>query len=197
MEDKILEKENKLIQFLENNKKKILFIAIVIVTIIIVFFTNTKIQKNNNLQISEEFNKAKVLLDQKNLEESKNLLIKIINKKNKFYSPLSLNIIIEKNLVKNKNDIKNYYNTILSIKSLENENKNLLRYKKGLYLIKIGDDQDALDLLNQIANSESFWKNSSLRILRAYYMNKGKKNKVSEYDNLLKKKIVNINEKNN
>tara|TARA_Y100000389_G_C17295356_1_gene430212 strand:- start:6 stop:572 length:567 start_codon:yes stop_codon:yes gene_type:complete len=188
MEDKILEKENKLIQFLENNKKKILFIAIVIVTIIIVFFTNTKIQKNNNLQISEEFNKAKVLLDQKNLEESKNLLIKIINKKNKFYSPLSLNIIIEKNLVKNKNDIKNYYNTILSIKSLENENKNLLRYKKGLYLIKIGDDQDALDLLNQIANSESFWKNSSLRILRAYYMNKGKKNKVSEYDNLLKKK---------
>jgi predicted negative regulator of RcsB-dependent stress response len=186
MEDKALEKENRFINFLENNKKKILFLAIMLVAIIIVFFMYSKIQEKKNLQISQEFNKAKILLTKKNLDESKNLLIKIINKKNKFYSPLSLNIIIENNLVKNSNDIKNYYNTVIDIRSLEKENINLIKYKQGLYLIKIGDDQLALDLLEQIVNSDSFWKNSSLRILRAYYVNKGEKNKVTQYDNLLK-----------
>ena len=58
--------------------------------------------KNKKIEISEEFIKAKILLTNNKNAEAAIYFKNIIDKKDKTYSPLSLFIIIDKNLESNR-----------------------------------------------------------------------------------------------
>ena len=68
-------------------------------------------------------------------DEAKKIYEEIILSKNEFYSILALNKLIEENLINDKKKILNYFKMIE--KSLiTNDYKELIIFKKALYLIK-------------------------------------------------------------
>ena len=58
--------------------------------------------------------------------------------KNKFYSILALNTILEKNLVEKEEKILGYFKTLESINFSE-DTKDIINFKKALFLIKMSD----------------------------------------------------------
>ena len=92
-------------EFVKENKVIIISFLTLLVLGLLVFIGFNEYTKKKNLLVSENFNKAKILIDRNNNEEALKILEKIVYKNNKFYSPLSLNIILEKKLIKDKNYI--------------------------------------------------------------------------------------------
>ena len=96
--------------------------------------------------------------------ESKRLLEEIILSKNKFYSVLSLNVILEKNLEDEKIKILDYFKIIENLK-LSKEQKDLILLKKSLYLIEIGESQKSERLLKSLIDNNSNFKKLAQEIL--------------------------------
>ncbi|MDC1130306.1 hypothetical protein OAS59_00190 [Pelagibacteraceae bacterium] len=138
------------------NKKKILIYSIIFIfflAFIIGIFYSENVKKKNDL-IAEKYIKAGLHLTSNNKEKSKNLYEEIILSKNKFYSILALNNILENNLILNKNTILNYFQ-IVEKNNNSKEYKDLIILKKALYLIKIGNTQKGNLLLKNLIDNES------------------------------------------
>ena len=166
-------------------KKTIIILSFILVLIggIFLWFENT--QKNKRLKVSENFIEAKILLAQEENLKSLDYLKSIILQKDKVYSPLSLFLIIDNNLEKNKEVIIQYFDELLSINALEDEDINLLRLKKAIYISNSSKEQSMLDLLNPIINSNSVWKFQSLKFLGDYYFSLKQFKKAEQYYRIL------------
>ena len=117
-----------------------------------VFFKERNIYKNNLL--AEKYIKAGIFLTSNDKKQAIDLYVEIIQSKNNFYSILSLNNILEKNLITEKNKILNYFDIIEKI-DLSEETKDLVLFKKALYLIKISDTEAGNKILNDLINKNS------------------------------------------
>ena len=166
-------------------KKTIIILSFILFLIggIFLWFENT--QKNKRLKVSENFIEAKILLAQEENLKSLDYLKSIILQKDKVYSPLSLFLIIDNNLEKNKEVIIQYFDELLSINALEDEDINLLRLKKAIYISNSSKEQNMLDLLNPIINSNSVWKFQSLKFLGDYYFSLKQFKKAEQYYRIL------------
>ena len=162
--DKNLEFTNKLKLFFIKQKIKIILIFFTFVLISIIFLAMKIFQERENISISEKFIKANIYLSSENKDKSKELYEEIIKSKNKFYSILALNTILEKELENNEDVIINYFD-ILQDLSIPSEQKDLLIFKKALYLIKISKTEEGEGLLRKLSNSDSYLKNISDQIL--------------------------------
>ena len=162
--DKNLEFTNKLKLFFIKQKIKIILIFFAFIVISIIFLWMKIIQEKENISISEKFIKANIYLSSENKDKSKELYEEIIKSKNKFYSILALNTILEKELENNEDVIINYFD-ILQDLSIPPEQKDLLIFKKALYLIQISKTEEGETLLRRLSNSNSYLKNISDQIL--------------------------------
>ena len=165
MENKI--KENFNIEYLigiyKNNIKLILGILFLVSFILLGGIYYDYKQNVKHKKISEKYIEAGIILASKNREKSKNIYKEIILSKNKFYSILSLNNIIENNLEENNNEILKFFE-ILENLNLNKEEKNLIKLKKAIFLISISREQDGKKLLKEIVSDDSLWKESALEI---------------------------------
>ena len=193
MSDQIIQKDSRLKSYLLFLKKKphfiILIIFIPILLILIFMLNNLRIDKLN-LKISENFNQANIFISNNKNKEAKKILIDIINKKHKFYAPLALNTIIEKKLSTNKIELDKYFDKIILIKQKDKEINNLVRLKKGLFLLSDVNSSESsiLDTLNPVINNNSIWKNTAIKLLVNYYTYLGEDVKSKEYYDLLNNK---------
>ena len=64
-----------------------------------------------------------------------------------------------------KTIVSKYFDEVLSIKGLNQEDLNLLKLKKAIYISEDINEKELLDLLNPIINSESVWKIQSIKFL--------------------------------
>ena len=118
---------------------------------------------NKNLEnkvISEKYIKAGLFLSSKKIEESKKIYQEIILSKNKFYSPLALNTIIDNNLESNSDKVLKLFQTVEGIK-FNKEKKNLIKLKKALFLIKSSKQEEGNKLLSEIISDNSVWKETA------------------------------------
>ena len=153
IENKVNLKE-KVISFIKGNKIKLFILFLLIIVILISIFVLQIYKNKENKLISDKYIKAEIYLDSSKNELAKDIYEEIILSQNQFYSTLSLNKILEKNLESDKNKILNYFE--LLEKSVKNEeSKNLIIFKKALYLIKEGDLKSGNELLNKIISEES------------------------------------------
>ena len=163
LDNKIQLKE-KLISFYNKNKINffVFFCILLISATIIIYMQQDNIKKNN--LIAEKYVQAGFLLTSGNKENSKNLYEEIILSKNKFYSILALNTILEENLEDNKKKILDYFKILENIKNLE-ETHDLITLKKALYLIKISDIQAGNNLLKELIDKNSKIKSIAQEII--------------------------------
>ncbi len=171
------------LNFLKQNKNK--FIAIIVILILILFtiIGYSEIKKRNNNKVSTQFNKAKILIENNKNQEALLILEKIVFEKNNFYSPSSLNLIIEKQLIKDKKKIVSYYDEIISNGGLDTEIRNLFIFKKMTYLGDDVEENELLKNLNPLIKSNSVWKNTVSDYIKKYYHSKGEFNKAKEFEN--------------
>ena len=67
---------------------------------------------------------------------------------------LSLNTILDKNLVKDKSKILEYFEKVEKINK-SNENTDLIMFKKALYLMQIGNQEEGKKLLSVISSKKN------------------------------------------
>ena len=77
--------------------------------------------------------------------------------KNKFYSALSLNAILEKNLINDQNTIIDYFEILEKLKFSE-DNLDLITLKKALFLLKNSDKDKSHSLLKKLIDKNSNFK---------------------------------------
>lgn len=164
-----------------SNKKKLLLLAGVIFLSLIYFWWADNTKKKDRYKNSEDFISAKVFLSKNENEKSLEILKNIISTNDEVYSPLSLFLIIDRNLDENRENVLKYFDQIISINSLEKEDLNLLKLKKAIYISDSADENDLLEVLNPILNSNSVWKYKSLKLLGDYYFNKKEYIKAKQY----------------
>ena len=97
------------------------------------------------------------LSENKKESEVKKLLNEIILSGNKFYSVLALNRIIEKNLFENDEKILEYFN-ILENYDFNEEEMDLLIFKKALFLLKTSKNLEGNNLLEGLIKKDSKFK---------------------------------------
>ncbi len=169
--------------FFNKNKFKIISLICLIIISIIIFIITAEYKDRKNIEISEQYNKAKILIDNKGSKEGLKILEEIIFENNVFYSPSALNLIIDKNLISDKKKILSYYDQIISNSKLDQDIKDLFIFKK---IIFIGDDikeNELISALKPILNSDSLWKNSASDYIKKYYLSKGELKKAKQFDN--------------
>ncbi len=154
----------KLLNFLKKKKKIFYGIIFLILLLFVSVFLAEYLKNKKNEKISEKFIEAGVYLSLNDKTSSKKIYIEIIESKNKFYSLLSLNNIIDNNLIDDSNEILRLFDQLDKTK-MEKEQKNLVRFKKALYLIKISNPQDGKKILEEIISDESIWKDAASELL--------------------------------
>ena len=162
--DKKIELKDKIILFLKNNKRKLIIFLLIVFTIIFsVIFIKINEEKKNIL-MSEKYIQAGIYLTSNNKEKSKELFEEIILSKNSFYSILSLNVILEKELETDQNKILIYFDLIEKNIISKSQNE-LLTLKKALYLIKISKTFEGERLLKQLLENNSKYKTIAKEII--------------------------------
>ena len=155
---------DRIISYFKEKRRKIILVIIFILLSIFTIISFNIYKHNKNELISEKFVQAKLFLQNENKSEAKRILEEIIFSKNKFYSILALNTILEKNLIEDEIKIIKYFN-FLEKSNIEEEQRDLIIFKKALYLIKHSDKEKGYKILNEISNSDSSIKFLAKEIL--------------------------------
>ena len=153
----------KIENFLRKNKNILLIILTLIIFVLIGVGYLNYYQKSKNEKVSEKFVQAGIYLSLNQQEKSKEIYKEIITSKNKFYSLLALNSIIDNDLEQNNEEVLELFNIVENTK-IEKEQKNLVKLKKALYLINISKDNEGKKLLNEIISDNSIWKETASEI---------------------------------
>ena len=157
IENKKIEFKDKLSLFYNKNKIKVFLSLSAILLIFIFLIIGNEINDRKNKLISEKYILAGVNLNLNKKEISKNIYEEIILSKNKFYSILALNKILENKLIDEKKKILEYFDIIENL-NLNEDLKDLIQLKRSLYLIKNSDKEIGEELLNKLIE-----KNSNLK----------------------------------
>jgi hypothetical protein len=163
--DKKIEFKDKLNSYYSKNKLKIyIVIIIVIFSIISVNLFNINKEKKNEF-IAEKYIQAGLLLSSKNQEKSKKIYEEIILSENNFYSILSLNTILEENLITDKNKILEYFSIVEKL-TKSNDQLDLIFFKKALFLIEKKEITEGKAILKKIISQESKYKFLAEEVLK-------------------------------
>ena len=162
--DKKIEFKEKLTNFYSNNRFKIyLLLFSLFIGIIVSLSLKYYYEKKNNL-ISNKYTQAVLYLSNKDYENANQIFDEIILSKNKFYSILAINAILENDLIKDKKKILKYFDILEKIK-FSQENQDLIALKKALYLIKINDQKNGNLLLKKLIDKNSNIKSLAQEII--------------------------------
>ena len=162
--------------------KKILVISvssIIIIILLLVFYSEIKFK--NQIKLGNKYNEIVLSYEKTNNQKSEEELIDIIQKKDPTYSRLALHFIIDNEIVNDKIKVNELFDIIIEKTNIENEIKNLIIYKKALYNSDNINENDLINILNPILNSESVWKSHSLYLLAEYFLSKNEKQKSKEF----------------
>ena len=174
-------RNEKIKNFFVSNRKIIIISISLIILIIIAFFGFGEFKSKQKIKISNLYNS--IIVDHEDVNKDKTLksLIDIINKKDNTYSPLALYFILDNKLSNDKNQINDLFDIIINEVSLEKEIKNLIIYKKALYNADSISENELLNTLNPLINSESIWKSHALYLVAEYFYSKNEKQKSKEF----------------
>ena len=176
---------DKTTSFVKNNIKIIIILLLIIFIFISIFLFYLNLEKKNKIKIAEDYTQASILIKQKKINESRLILEDIIKEDHQFYSPMALYLLIDNNIVSEKIKVINLFDKILSNNSIDQENLNLIKIKKAIFLINSDNEKLIIKTLNPIINSNSIWKDTAINLISDYFLSKNQKIKADEYLQML------------
>ena len=176
-------RNEKIKDFFIKNKKLLISFLVIILVLLMGYFAFAEYQDKKKIKISDQYNKTVFEYSSINKENTKSILIDLINKKDSTYSPLALYFIIDNALIIEQSTVNKLFDVIIEDVALEKEVKNLIIYKKALYNADNSDENELLEILKPILNSESVWKVHGLYFMAEYFYSKNEKQKAKEFFN--------------
>ena len=174
-------RNEKIKNFLLNNKRKIIIFLSLIIIILLCYFGLNELKKKQKLEISNLYNSTIIDYSKNQKKDALKNLISVINKKDATYSPLSLYFIIDNDLLNENDKINELFNILIDETSLEKEIKNLIIYKKALFNADYISENELLKILKPVINSKSVWKAHSLYLVAEYFYSKNEMKKSKEF----------------
>ena len=157
--NKDTEIKDKINSFLKKNKFKLFSLILISLICLATYFILEENKKRKNIFLSERYIKAGLLLTEGKNEDAKNLFEEIIYSKNKFYSLLALNNILENKLISNDEQIIKYFSELENLNYPE-DMRDLIFLKKALFLSKEDKTEESKKILEKLQE-----KNSKLDII--------------------------------
>ena len=185
-------RNQKIKNFFSTNKKKIIISVFLLILLVIIYFLFLEIKERNKIKLAEKYNKIKIEHTKNNKKDTKNKLIEVIYENDTTYSPLALYFLIDNEILSENNEINKLFDQVINKTKLDKEIKNLIIYKKALFNSDFVSENELLNILNPIINSESIWKSHALHLLAEYFYSKNQKEKSKEFFN----KIVGMKNSN-
>ena len=167
--------------FFITNKKKITFLLVSIILLALCYFAFDTINKKNKVKLSDNYNSLLTNYISGNKANIEKEMVKIIETKDKTYSPLALYFLLDNDLIDSKDKINNFFDILINETNLDNEITNLIIYKKALYNSDFETENNLIKILNPILNSDSIWKSEALYLLAEYFFSKNEKQKSKEF----------------
>jgi len=194
-EDIAIINQNTRVSIIKNFFKKnfkIIFTTIILILIILLsyfFYDELKERKKNKL--AQTYNSIIFNTDKFSQNDIKVEMIEIVNAKVDTYSTLALYYLIDNEIINDNNEISLLFDKVISINK-DFELKNLIIFKKALYFSDKYTENQILEILNPVINSESVWKQHGLLLMGEFYFHKKQFNKSKEFF----KKIIELKKVN-
>ena len=174
-------RNEKIKNFFIDNRKIILSIAVVCVLIIIGFYSFQIYKDKKRILLSDRYNDVVIRYENKKDLNVVELMKDIIYEKDSTYSPLALYFLIDNDLIKNLNEVNDLFNLLINKTTLEEEIRNLIIYKKALFNADTIQENELLEILKPIINSQSVWKSHALYLIAEYFYSKNERQKSKEF----------------
>ena len=151
--------------------------------LILSFYSFQIYKSGQKKQLSDKYNSA--VIDYRNGDKVKIIksMIEVVEDKDSTYSPLALYFLIDNNLIENRNEVNQLFDILIRKTSLDTEIKNLIIYKKALYNADFINENELLNILKPLVNSNSVWKSHALYLAAEYFYNKDEKQKSKDFFN--------------
>ena len=176
-------RNEKIQNFFVNNKKNLIIGFSILLIALIGYFSLEEIKHRNKIKLANQFNLTVINFNTEDKQKTIDQLTKLVNENDATYSPLALYFLIDNNLIYNNDEINGLFNELINKTNLDEEIKNLIIYKKALFNSNFASENDLLQILNPIINSESIWKSHSLYLVAEYFYSKNQNQKAKEFFN--------------
>ena len=174
-------RKEKIKNFIINNKKSIITVIIILLLFLFSFFFYKDYQKRNSESLADKYNIAIIQYESGDKSKILDIMKNIIEEKDKTYSPLAFYYLLDNDLITSKEEINKYFDILINETKIDNENKNLITFKKGLFNAEFANENELLSILNPVIKSESIWKPHALYLMAEYYFAKNEKQKSKEF----------------
>tara|TARA_Y100000741_G_scaffold353884_1_gene327547 strand:+ start:474 stop:1118 length:645 start_codon:yes stop_codon:yes gene_type:complete len=164
-----------------NNRKTIISTFVFFILVLFGFFIYQENVKGKREQLANKYNVSIIEYENGNKSKILNSMKEIIEDKDKTYSPLAFYYLLDNDLITSKDEINTYFDILINDIGLDNENKNLTIFKKGLFNSESASENELLNILNPVIKSESIWKPHALYLMAEYYFAKNEKQKSKEF----------------
>ena len=176
-------RNEKIKNFFVNNTKKLIIAISAIVLIIFGYFIYEDLKKKNKIKLANRYNLVTIKFISGDKNKFENELIDIVNEKDRTYSPLALYFLIDNNIVNENKKINELFDVIINETSLEEEIKNLVIYKKALFNSDFESENNLIQILSPVINSDSIWRSHALYLMAEYFYYKNQKQKSKDFFN--------------
>ena len=176
-------RNEKIKNFFVNNTKKLIIAISAIVLIIFGYFIYEDLKKKNKIKLANRYNLVTIKFISEDKNKFANELIDIVNEKDRTYSPLALYFLIDNNIVNENKKINELFDIIIDETSLEKEIKNLVIYKKALFNSDFESENNLMQILSPVINSDSVWRSHALYLMAEYFYYKNQKQKSKDFFN--------------
>ena len=174
-------RNEKIKNFFINNKKNFILGFSIILILIISYLSFKEAKERNKIKLANQFNLITINFKVEDTQKTVDQLSNIVNENDSTYSPLALYFLIDNNLIDNQDEVNELFNELINETNLDKEIKNLIIYKKALFNSNFSSENDLLQILNPIINSESIWSSHALYLMGEYFYSKDEKQKAKNF----------------
>ena len=174
-------KKSKIKKFYESNKILIFSTILVLILAIASVSFYSEFKEKKKTLLADNYIEAKVYLENGDKNIAKDILITIIFANNSTYSTLSLFLILNENLIVDREELLRLFNHVLENNKFEKEVQNLIIFKKALFQSNFVSELELLETAKPLINNETLWKPHALLLLGNYFVSKKEYLKAKEF----------------
>ena len=174
-------KKSKFRRLYDANKLLIFSTLFVLIIASISFSFYTASKEKKQILLADNYITAKFYLKNNERDKGRKILKEIILANNRTYSTLSLFLILDENLVDDQGEISNLFDHLLANNKFEQEVKNLIIFKKILFLSNFASELEMVENVKQLINTNTLWKPHALLLLGDYFVSRKQYLKAKEF----------------
>ena len=153
--------------------------VLIIASISLSFYSASREKKQ--ILLADNYMVAISYLQSNERDKGRKILKEIILANNRTYSTLSLFLILDEDLIDDQRELSNLFDHLLANNKFEQEVKNLIIFKKTLFLSNFANELEMVENAKQLINTNTLWKPHALLLLGDYFSSKKQYLKAKEF----------------